>query len=82
MTDALDALVLDLLEWIGPEPRPYEEVIAAWRTSCLARCGRGQRAGLRGASPEDMRGRGGGDAGGGILGGGVRSAAWGCPQPR
>jgi hypothetical protein len=34
MADALDALVLDLLEWIGPEPRPYEEVIAAWRTSC------------------------------------------------
>ena len=28
------ALVLDLLEWIGPEPRPYPEVIEAWRTSC------------------------------------------------
>jgi len=28
------ALVLDLLEWIGPEPRPYAEVIEAWRTSC------------------------------------------------
>ena len=30
----LDALILDLLEWIGPEPRPYAEVLDAWRTSC------------------------------------------------
>jgi hypothetical protein len=30
----VDALVLDLLEWIGPEPRAYSEVIEAWRTSC------------------------------------------------
>lgn len=34
MTDTVDALVLDLLEWIGREPRPYAEVIEAWRTSC------------------------------------------------
>ena len=34
MTDPVDALVLDLLEWIGPGPRPYAEVIDAWRTSC------------------------------------------------
>ena len=34
MTDPVDALVLDLLEWIGPVPRPYAEVIEAWRTSC------------------------------------------------
>jgi hypothetical protein len=27
-------LILDLLEWIGPESRPYSEVMAAWRTSC------------------------------------------------
>ena len=32
--DAVDALILDLLEWIGPGPRPYEEVMEAWRTSC------------------------------------------------
>jgi hypothetical protein len=32
--DTVDALVLDLLEWIGPESRPYSEVIEAWRTSC------------------------------------------------
>jgi len=30
----VDALVLDLLEWIGSHPRPYTEVIEAWRTSC------------------------------------------------
>lgn len=34
MPDPVDALVLDLLEWIGHRPRPYAEVIDAWRTSC------------------------------------------------
>lgn len=34
MNDPVDALILDLLEWIGPEPRAYAEVIEAWRTSC------------------------------------------------
>ena len=34
MSDPVDALILDLLEWIGREPRPYAEVIEAWRTSC------------------------------------------------
>jgi D-3-phosphoglycerate dehydrogenase len=30
----VDALIRDLLDWIGPNPRPYSEVIEAWRTSC------------------------------------------------
>jgi D-3-phosphoglycerate dehydrogenase len=34
MTDDLDALILDLLEWLGPGERPYAEVLDAWRTSC------------------------------------------------
>jgi hypothetical protein len=34
MTEATDALVLDLVEWIGREPRLYSEVIETWRTSC------------------------------------------------
>jgi hypothetical protein len=34
MADPVDALVLDLLEWIGPHTRPYGEVIDTWRTSC------------------------------------------------
>ena len=34
MSDSLDALILDLLEWIGPRSRAYSEVIDAWRTSC------------------------------------------------
>ncbi len=34
MPDPVDALILDLLEWIGPTRRPYREVIEAWRTSC------------------------------------------------
>jgi hypothetical protein len=32
--DTVNTLVLDLLEWIGPNPRPYTEVLEAWRTSC------------------------------------------------
>ena len=34
MSDPVDSLVIDLLEWIGPRGRPYDEVIEAWRTSC------------------------------------------------
>src|SRR4029453_950876 len=34
MADPIDALVLDLLEWIGPRARPYGEVIDGWRPSC------------------------------------------------
>jgi hypothetical protein len=34
MTEAADPLVLDFVEWIAREPRPYSEVIATWRTSC------------------------------------------------
>ena len=34
MNDPVEALVLDLLEWIGPGERPYREVIDAWHTSC------------------------------------------------
>lgn len=33
-TDPVDALVLDLLEWIGTDARPYAEVLEAWRTTC------------------------------------------------
>jgi hypothetical protein len=33
-SNRIDSLVLDLLEWIGDEPRPYVEVLEAWRTSC------------------------------------------------
>jgi hypothetical protein len=31
---APEALVFDLVEWVGREPRSYAEVIDAWRTSC------------------------------------------------
>ena len=34
MTSTVDALILDLLEWIAAAPRSYEEVMEAWRTSC------------------------------------------------
>jgi hypothetical protein len=28
------ALVLDLVQWVAREPRPYTQVMDAWRTSC------------------------------------------------
>ena len=28
------SLVLDLVEWIAAAPRPYADVMDAWRTSC------------------------------------------------
>ena len=35
VTDAVvDALVLDLLEWLDKRERTYQEVMEAWRTSC------------------------------------------------
>jgi hypothetical protein len=34
MSDPVEALILDLLEWIGTDLRPYPEVMEAWRTSC------------------------------------------------
>ncbi len=34
MTNNIDNLILDLLEWLGPSPRPDSEVLDAWRTSC------------------------------------------------
>ena len=29
-----DALTIQLLEWIGNQPRDYTETMEAWRTSC------------------------------------------------
>jgi hypothetical protein len=34
MSDELDSLVLDLVEWVAKEPRTYTELMEAWRTSC------------------------------------------------
>ena len=34
MSDPIEDLILDLLEWVAPRPRPYAEVIETWRTSC------------------------------------------------
>jgi D-3-phosphoglycerate dehydrogenase / 2-oxoglutarate reductase len=34
LADNVNDLVLDLLEWLGSGPRPYAEVLDAWRTSC------------------------------------------------
>ena len=34
MADSVETLILDLLDWIGSDSRPYTEVMDAWRTSC------------------------------------------------
>ena len=34
MSDETSPLVLDLVEWVAARPRPYAEVMEAWRTSC------------------------------------------------
>jgi hypothetical protein len=35
MADAVvEALILDLLDWLATRERTYEEVMDAWRTSC------------------------------------------------
>jgi len=32
--DSINPLILDLLDWLAPAPRPYAEVMEVWRTSC------------------------------------------------
>ena len=34
MTDTVENLILDLVEWVGRKERSYYETIDAWRTSC------------------------------------------------
>jgi hypothetical protein len=34
MPDKLDPLIRDLVQWVADAPRPYAEVLEAWRTSC------------------------------------------------
>ncbi|MEO9903888.1 hypothetical protein [Nisaea sp.] len=34
MNDTPIPLILDLVEWVAEKPRPYGEVMDAWRTSC------------------------------------------------
>jgi len=59
MAEAINALVLDLVEWIARAPRPYSEVIETWRTSCprltiwedAVEAGYVARQNLKGAGP-------------------------------
>jgi len=34
MTDTVENLILDLVEWAGRKERDYQETMEAWRTSC------------------------------------------------
>ncbi len=60
MTDTLQPLILDLVEWIAHEPRPYAEVMDAWRTSLPAAagvggCGRSRPGGAHRRPPGAVR---------------------------
>jgi D-3-phosphoglycerate dehydrogenase len=34
MSDTVQNLILDLLEWVGRSERTYQETVDVWRTSC------------------------------------------------
>ena len=34
MTDTVEKLVIDPLEWVGRKQRTYQETMSAWRASC------------------------------------------------
>ncbi len=34
MSETLRPLILDLVAFVSERPRPYDEVLDAWRTSC------------------------------------------------
>ena len=34
MSETVESLLGDLLVWLARSPRPYDEVMEAWRTSC------------------------------------------------
>jgi hypothetical protein len=34
MTDSVEDLILDVLDWVGRKERTYPETMDAWRTSC------------------------------------------------
>jgi D-3-phosphoglycerate dehydrogenase len=34
MTDTVERLILDLVEWVEQKERTYQETMDAWRTSC------------------------------------------------
>src|SRR4030095_3214998 len=34
MTETVENLILDLVEWVGRKERTYQETMDAWRTSC------------------------------------------------
>jgi hypothetical protein len=34
MSSPIEPLVLDLVAWVAKQPRAYEDVMDAWRTSC------------------------------------------------
>lgn len=34
MADPIEPLIVDFIEWIAAGPKPYAEVMDAWRTSC------------------------------------------------
>jgi hypothetical protein len=54
MSETVDALILDMLEWIAKEERSYADVMEAWRTSC-PRLPVWEEANTRGLIMRDVR---------------------------
>ena len=53
----IEALILDLLEWLTTGERGYEEVIDVWRTSCCPETGGLGECERSGTDPERASGR-------------------------
>jgi len=56
MSDVVEPLILDLLEWVAGGEREYAELMEAWRTSC-PRLPVWEEANARGLVTRIVRGR-------------------------
>ena len=56
MSETIEPLLVDMLEWIAKEERGYAEVMEAWRTSC-PRLPVWEEANARGYVKRELRGR-------------------------
>jgi len=56
MSDTVENLILDLLEWLDRKERTYQETMDARRTSCPRLAGVGRRE-RNGSSADRFRGR-------------------------
>jgi len=55
LSDTIEPLLVDLLEWVAKEERSYADVMEAWRTSC-PRLPVWEEANARGYVRRELRG--------------------------